>query len=447
MVDFTYTEEQLAVQQKARKFALEEILPVVHYFDEHDQMPVYLIKRAHELGLTNLTIPKKYGGPGLGLIESGLVVEEIAAACPGMATSIFGNTLGEEPIIFSKNELAKEKYLKAAVESPKIISFATSEPMMGSDVAGIRCKATPDGEDYILNGTKYWITNGGYADYCSVFATTDPKKRHKGICAFIVEMDWEGISVGEHIPKVGQRTSNTVAVKFDNVRVPAENVLAKEDGPGFVLAMKTFGHTRPIIGSFAVGGARSAMEFAIQYAKKRRAFGQKLSDFQSIQFKIGEMYQKIETARLLTQKAAWEADQGKDPTVIASLTKFYATEMAQEVVNQALQIFAGYGYTTYFPIEKLLRDLRVLTIYEGTSEIQRIVVSRHALNDYEMVMPPLDDLPRLQADNPEKAAQEGMPSGQQVYRCRICGHLHYGEEPPDECPVCKFPKNAFKSVA
>ncbi len=283
-------------------------------------------------------------------MDSAVIVEEIAAAGPGMATSIFGNSLGQEPLIMSGNEAAMEKYLPEMVKSPKIISFATSEPMMGSDVAGMRCKATKDGDDYILNGTKYWITNGGYADYCSVFATTDPKARHKGICAFLVEMDWDGVSVGEHIPKLGQRCSNTVAIKFDNCRVPAENVLAPEGGAGFVLGMKTFGMTRPIIGSFAVGAARSAMEFAIDYAKKRRAFGQKLADFQSLQFMLAEMYQKVESSRLLTYKAAWEADQGMDPTISASITKFYSTEMAMEVANDALQMFGGYGYTKMMPI-------------------------------------------------------------------------------------------------
>ncbi|MHA1791357.1 MAG: acyl-CoA dehydrogenase family protein [Promethearchaeota archaeon] len=443
-MDFKLSNEQVTLQKKAREFAFKEILPVTRYFDENDQMPTYLVKKAHDSGLINLTIEKKYGGPGHGLMESALVVEEIAAACPALATSLFGNTLGQEPLMMSENEQAKEKYLPIFVKEPKIISFATSEPMMGSDIAGMRCLARKDGDDYILNGTKYWITNGGYADYVSVFATVDTKARHDGICAFLVEMDWDGVSVGEHIPKLGQRLSNTVAIKFKDCRVPAENILAGP-GDGFKLAMKTFSRTRPIIGSFAVGAARSAMEFAIDHAKKRRAFGQKLSAFQNTAFKIAEMYQKIETMRLLTWKAAWEADNGLDPTLTASLAKFYTTEAAQEVVNSALQIFAGYGYTKFLPVEKILRDLRVLTIYEGTSEIQRIVVSKFVLSSYKTVMPALEDLPSLTADDPEKAAREGMPK-QTAWRCRICGHIHYGDEPPDECPYCRFPKSAFKKV-
>ena len=445
MLDFSLTPEQLELQKKAREFALNEILPVSSYFDENDVMPLFLLKRAHAAGLQNLDIKKKYGGKELGLLESAIVVEEIAAADPAMGTSIFGNTLGMEPLMMSNNEPAKEKYLPLIIKEPKIIAFATSEVTMGSDVAGIKCKATKDGDDYILNGVKYWITNGGYADYCTVFATDDPKSRHKGIGCFMVDMKWDGVSTGIHIPKMGQRTSNTVAVKFDNVRVPAENILASPGGPGFALGMKTFSRTRPIISAFATGAARSALDYTIHFVKKRRAFGKKLADFQNTQFKIAEMYQKVETSRLLTWKACWEADQGIDPTINASLSKFYTTEAAFEVANQALQLFAGVGYTRNFPIEKLLRDIRVLTIYEGTSEVQRMVVSRHALNGYQPIMPNLDDLPRLKAEDVEEAARDGMKA-QTVWRCRMCGHIHYGEEPPEECPLCRFPKGVFKKV-
>ncbi|MFX0100385.1 MAG: acyl-CoA dehydrogenase family protein, partial [Candidatus Hodarchaeota archaeon] len=341
-------------------------------------------------------------------------------------------------------EATKSKYLPIFAKEPKIVSFATSEPVMGSDVAGMRCKATQDGDDWILNGTKYWVTNAGAADHASIFATADPKERHKAIVCFFVDLKSDGVKVGKPIPKMGHKISNTTSIKFEDCRIPAENVLAGP-GKGFVLGMKTFSRTRPIIGTFATGAARSAMEFAIDYVKKRRAFGQKLVDFQNTQFKIAEMYQKVETMRLLTWKSAWEADNGMDPTITASLTKFYATEAAQEVVMDALQLFGGYGYTRFFPIEQILRDIRVLTIYEGTSEVQRIVVSRHALSKYEPVMPPLEDMANLEADDPKKAAMEGMPE-QKAWRCRICGHVHYGDEPPDECPYCRFPKSAFKQV-
>ena len=443
MVDFTLSAEQKELQKKAREFAVNEIVPVVNFFDEEDVSPKFLLEKAHAAGLSNLSIAKKYGGQGYGLLDSAVAVEEIAAGCPAMGTSIFGNTLGQEPLMLSNNEAAKEKYLSICVKEPKIVSFATSEPMMGSDVAGIRCKAEKDGDDYILNGTKYWITNAGLADYTSVFATVDPKARHKGLCAFFVEMDWEGIKVGKHIPKLGQRPSMTNAIKFDNVRVPAENVLA-HPGEGFVLGMKTFSQTRPIIGAFAVGATRSALEFTLDYAQKRRAFGQKLAEFQAIQFKLAEMYQKVETSRLLVWKSAWEADQGRDNTLSASIAKFYTTEAAQEVLNEALQIFGGYGFTKFYPIEKILRDIRVLTIYEGTSEVQRMVVYKY-LTKLKHTMPHLDDLPRLKSDDVEQAAKEGI-KGKTAWRCRICGYVHYGEEPPEECPYCFFAKSAFKKV-
>ena len=442
MLDFTLSPEQLDLQKRAREFARQEILPVAWYYDEIDDTPLALLKKAYEAGLINGDIPQKYGGKGWGLIENVVMTEEFAAACPGLATSLFDNSLGMEPLILSKNEPLKEKYLPKILNEFKLICFATSEPTMGSDVAGIRCKADRDGEDYILNGTKYWITNGGLADYMSVFATVDPDAQHKGVCGFLVERDWEGVSIGLKIPKMGQRGSNTTGINFKDVRVPKENVMAPP-GEGFVLAMQTFSRTRPAIGAFAIGAARSAMEYAIDYAKKRRAFGTQIANFQAIQHKIAEMYQKVETSRLLVWKSAWEADNGIDPTISASIAKFYATETALEVANEALQIFGGYGYTKMFPIEKLLRDTRLFRIYEGTSEVQRYIVSGYALNVYRPVMPPLEELPVHREMDP--AGLEG-DKGKTAWRCRICGHVHYGDEPPEECPYCFFPKTAFKEV-
>ena len=440
MLNFNLTPRQVELQQKAREFALKEVLPVAWYYDERDETPLFVLKKAFEQGLMNMDIPAEYGGQGLGLIEGVVVTEEIAAACPGLATSIFDNSLGMEPIILSENEALKERYLSRIAREFKLICFGTSEPTMGSDVAGMRCLAAPDGRDFILNGTKYWITNGGLADYMTVFATVDPEKMHDGICAFLVERDWPGVRVGRKIPKLGQRCSNTVGLNFKDVRVPEENVIAPP-GQGFVLAMRTFSRTRPSIGAFAIGAARSAMEFAIHYAKKRRTFGAGLAGYQAIQFKIAEMYQKIETSRLLARKAAWEVDSGLDPTISASMAKFYSTEAALQVVNEALQIMAGYGYTKLYPLEKLLRDTRLLTIYEGTSEIQRMIVAGWALGSYQPIMPPLEDLPLLR-DKDVLGAEEPPAA----WRCRICGHTHYGDEPPEECPYCFFPKTAFKKV-
>ena len=442
MLNFQLSRDQLELQEKAREFALKEILPVAWHYDEIDETPLPVLKKAYESGLMNGGIPKKYGGNDWGLIESVVITEEFAAACPGLATSIFDNSLGTEPLLLSNNEPLKKKYFSKLLNEFKLICFATSEPTMGSDVAGIRCKAERDGDDYILNGTKYWITNGGIADYMSIFATVDPDSQHKGICAFLVERDWPGVSIGRKIPKLGQRGSNTVGINFKDVRVPKENVMAPP-GEGFVLAMQTFSRTRPAIGAFAVGTARSAMEFATDYARKRRAFGTNIANFQAIQHKIAEMYQKVETSRLLVWKSAWEADNRMDPTISASIAKFYATEAALEVANEALQIFGGYGYTKMFPIEKLLRDARLYRIYEGTSEIQRYIVSGYAMNVYQPVMPPLEDLPIHREIEPEAAEDE---ASSEAWRCRICGYVHYGDEPPEECPYCFFPKSAFKKV-
>jgi acyl-CoA dehydrogenase len=278
----------------------------------------------------------------------------------------------------------------------------------------------------------------------TVFATVDPKSRHDGICAFVVDRNWKGVSVGRHIPKMGQRASNTAGISLKNVLVPAENVLA-EPGKGFVLAMKTFGRTRPIIGAFGVGAARSAMEFAIDYVKKRQAFGMPLSGYQGIQFKLAEIYQKIETSRLLVWRSAWQVDQGKDSTVHASITKMYATEACWQAANDALQVIGGYGYTRMFPFEKIVRDLRLLMIYEGTSEVQRVILGAFTLGAYKPVMPPLEDLPWLRTDSTEGEFEEAM-KGKTAWRCRICGHIHYGDTPPDECPYCFFPATAFKKV-
>lgn len=385
-MDFKLTEEQIALQKKAREFAVNEVLPVAQKYDESEEFPLPVIKKAWEIGLLNLGIPKEYGGPGYGLIDACIVVEEISSACPGIATSIFDNNLGAEPIVIGGNEEQKKRILGELTNEFKLIAFATSEPTMGSDVASMKCRAEQDGDEYILNGNKFWITNGGHANYVTVFATIDPEKKHKGIAAFIVDTKSEGVRLGKHIPKLGQRASNTVSVGLKDVRIPKENVLAKP-GRGFVLAMQTFAHTRPAIGAFAVGCARSAMEYSIDYAKKREAFGRPIEKYQMIQEKIANMYKDIEAARLLTYRAAWEADQGKDNNLSSAIAKAFASDVAMNVTTEAIQIFGGYGYLRTYPVEKLFRDAKLYQIYEGTSEVQRIIISRFVLNRYEHAMP------------------------------------------------------------
>jgi acyl-CoA dehydrogenase len=385
-MDFVLSDEQKALQKKAREFAIREVLPVAQKYDASEEFPLPVIKKAWEANLLNLAIPKKYGGLGHGLLDSCIVVEEMSSACPGIATSIFDNNLGAEPIIIGGNEEQKQRILGELLNDFKLIAFATSEASMGSDVSGMKCHAEQDGDEYILNGNKFWITNAGYADYITVFATVDPEKKHKGIAAFIVDTKSEGVRLGKHIPKLGQRASNTVAVGLKNVRIPKKNVLAKP-GRGFVLAMQTFAHTRPAIGAFAVGCARSAMEYSIDYANKREAFGRPIGNYQMIQEKIANMYKDIEAARLLTHKAAWEADQGMDNNLSSSIAKAFASDVAMNVTTEAIQIFGGYGYLRTYPVEKLFRDAKLYQIYEGTSEIQRIVISRFVMKQYEHAMP------------------------------------------------------------
>jgi acyl-CoA dehydrogenase len=442
MLGFELTPEQLDIRQRARDFALQEILPIAWVHDERDDMPLPVLMKAFDAGIISADIPKEYGGRGYGLLDTILMVEELSAACAGIATSVFDNSLGLAPLILSRNEPLRKEYLQELAKQAKFICFATSEPLLGSDVSGIRCRAEEQENGYVLNGTKYWITNGGIADYISVFATTDPEKGYAGIGGFLVHLDWAGVTRSKHIPKMGQRASNTVGIHFKDVFVPEKNILAPP-GKGFILAMKTFTRTRPAIGAFAVGAARSAMEFAIDYAKKRHAFGTPLSNFQNTQFKLAEMYQKVETARLLTWKAAWEVDSGMDATTSSSISKMYATEAAWEVVDSAMQILGGYGYTRMFPVEKLLRDIRLLKIYEGTSEIQRLILSGTVLGAYQPVMPPLEDLP---VSGKRDLRREPMEAGVFMWRCRICGNVHYGKEPPEECPYCFFPKASFKKV-
>ncbi len=382
MVDFAYTDEQLALQKKARVFTHEYILPYASYYDKTGEFPLPIIRKAWDAGLMNLAIPKEYGGPELGLVEACIVVEEFASGCAGMTTSIFANQLGPEPIMIAGSPEQKEKYLRPLTEAPKLVSFACSEPGMGSDVAGIKTAVEKDGDEYVINGSKFWITNAPYADYFTVFASLDPSKRHKALCAFIVDADAPGVKIGRPVEKMGHRASSTASIMFRDARVPAENLLGSE-GEGFKIAMKTFALTRPAIAAFATGLARSAMEYAREYTMKRDAFGSKLREFQAIQFKLAEMLMKVETSRLLYLRAAWAADTTPDATIPASIAKAFATDAAMWCASEALQIHGGYGYIDQYPLEKIFRDAKLYQIYEGTSEIQRLILGRYVLDGYQ----------------------------------------------------------------
>ena len=467
-MDFNLTEAQLSLQKRAREFAVKEVLPVSFSYDEHEIMPMEVIEKAWKAGLTNMAIPKEYGGQGFGLMESVIVVEEIAAACPGIATSVFDNDLGSGPIVIGGNEEQKNRVLKDITQNFKLIAFATSEPGMGSDVAGMQCRAEKDGKDFVLNGTKYWITNAGYSDYISVFATVDPEKKHRGIAAFIVPTNYKGVKTGPHIPKLGQRASNTCSVVLKDVRIPEENVLAKP-GRGFVLAMQTFQKTRPAVAAFAVGCARSAMEYAIDYAQKRKTFGRPIGTYQGIQFKLAEMYKDIEAARLLTYKAAWEGDQGLDSNLTSSMAKAFASDVVMNVTTEAIQIFGGYGYIRSFPVEKLFRDAKLYQIYEGTSEIQRLVISKFIMKAYEHAMPNVFEIPRVEIQVEEKTEKVAIKIDKTSdelggkWTCQICAYIYdpvFGdpdsgiapgtpfEDIPDTwfCPICGSDKTKFAKM-
>ncbi len=382
MIGFEITPEQKALQEKARRFAREVMAPVAAKYDREGTFPLDVMEKAHREGFFTPLIPRKYGGEGIGVLDNCILSEELAAGCMGMYVSIFVSTLALYPIIQFGTEDQKERFLRPFCEKFSIASYCLSELTVGSDPASLRTTAVLEGDHYLLNGTKMWITNGGYADFYLVFATTDPEKRHKGIISLIVPAKLEGVSHGEPIDKMGQRASNTTAVIFKNVRVPKENLLG-QGGEGFKKALAALDITRPMIAMGAVGIARSAMELAGRYALKRVQFGVPIARHQAVQFMLADMAKDIEAARLLIYKAAWLADQGIRNSKEASMAKAFAADMAMRVTTDAVQIYGGMGYTRWHPVEKLMRDAKVIQIYEGSAQVMRIIIARHLLQEIE----------------------------------------------------------------
>ena len=382
MIGFDLTPEQKALQEKARRFAKEVILPVAAIHDREGTFPVDVMKKAHEAGFFTPLIPREYGGGGFGVLDTCILSEELAAGCMGIYVSIFVSTLALHPIIKFGTDKQKERFLRPFCSKFSIASYCLSEVTVGSDPASMMTTAVLEGNHYLLNGTKMWITNGSYADLFLVFAQTDPRKKHKGIVALIVPSDLEGISHGEPIEKMGQRASNTTAVTFKNVRVSKENLLGGI-GEGFKKAMAALDITRPMIAIGAVGLARTAMELATQYAKKRIQFGVPIIDHQAIQFMLADMAKDIEAARLLVYKAAWLADQGIRNSKEAAMAKAFAADVAMQVTTNAVQVYGGMGYTKWHPVEKLMRDAKVIQIYEGSAQIMRLVIARQMLQEME----------------------------------------------------------------
>lgn len=379
-MDFQLSDEQLALQDTARRFARAEIAPIAAEHDQNGTFPREVMKKAWELGLSTTCVAEEYGGVGLDIFDSCLVTEELAWGCSGITTSIMCNDLGLMPIVLAGSEDQKKEWLGKVSGDFNLVSFALSEPAAGSDVAGLQLLAEKDGDDYVLNGTKCWITNGGEADLFTVFATLDRSTRHKGICAFVVARDTPGLEPGKKEDKMGQRASDTRVIHFDNVRVPASQRLGAES-EGFKIAMQTLDRTRPSIGSLAVGIAQRAMDESVEYSKERKAFGFPIGGFQAVQFMLADMAKEIEAARLLTFQSAWMVDQGLRASKNSSIAKCFATDAAMRISTDAVQIFGGNGYTKEYPVEKLMRDAKLMQIYEGTNQIQRLVIARELLKE------------------------------------------------------------------
>jgi acyl-CoA dehydrogenase len=374
-VSFALTEEQRALRDLAHEFAEKEIRPVAAEYDEHQTHPADVIAKAHEVGLMNPHIPEELGGAGLGGIEGALIGEELCWGCSGIACSLIANILGALPVLIAGSEEQQREWLSPLLEEPILCSFALTEPNAGSDVSGIQTTAVRHGDEYVLNGSKMFITNAGQAEWVTVFASTDKSARHRGLSAFVVPTGTEGMVVEKHLDKMGQRATDTSALAFQDVKVPAKNRLG-EEGQGFKIAMQTFDHTRPGTAAGAVGVARAAFDYSVEYARERIQFGQPIAMNQGVNFLVADMAAEIEAARLLVWQAAWLLDQGQRATLQSSYAKRIAADTAMKVTTDAVQIFGGYGYMKEYPVEKLMRDAKLFQIYEGTSQIQRLVIAR-----------------------------------------------------------------------
>jgi acyl-CoA dehydrogenase len=376
-VSFALTEEQNELRRLARTFAEREIRPLEAAYDADMRHPAELIAQAHELGLMNLHVAVEYGGLGLSAFDGLLVSEELYWGCSGIGTSITANGLGAGPVLLFGSPEQKARWLPPLVERPILCSFALSEPGAGSDVAALRSTAVREGDEYVLNGSKTFITNAGHAEWVVVFAKTDPAAGRRGISAFVVEMSSPGVTIEKHLEKMGQRATDTSAFALHDVRVPAEYRLG-EEGDGFKIAMATLDFTRPGTAIGAVGVAQAAYEHAVEYAKERVAFDLPIALHQAVGFMVADMATEIQAARLLCWQAAWMLDQGmgREATLYSSFAKRFAADTAMKVTTDAVQVLGGYGYIKEYPVEKLMRDAKLFQIYEGTSQIQRLVIAR-----------------------------------------------------------------------
>uniref|UniRef100_A0A1E1XI20 medium-chain acyl-CoA dehydrogenase n=1 Tax=Amblyomma aureolatum TaxID=187763 RepID=A0A1E1XI20_9ACAR len=382
---FELSEEQKEYQNLARKFAREEILPKAAHYDRTGEFPWDIVKKAFEVGLMTLSIPAQYGGSNLSLVSHCLVTEEIAYACSGIKTVLEGSGLGQTPVILAGNEEQKKKSLGRLVEEPLLAAYCVTEPGAGSDVAGIKTRAEKKGDKWVLNGQKMWITNGGVANWYFVLARSNPDPKcpaSKAFTAFIVERDTPGLTPGRKEWNMGQRASDTRGVTFEDVLVPEENVLMKE-GDGFKVAMGTFDRTRAPVAAGATGVAQRCLDEATKYSLERKTFGQPICTHQAVQFMLADMAIGVEVSRLAWMRAAFESDQGRKNSYYASIAKALASDVANKCATDAVQIFGGNGFNSEYPVEKLMRDAKIYQIYEGTSQIQRLIIGRELLGRYQ----------------------------------------------------------------
>ncbi len=377
-MDLSYSEEQNALATTAREFTRKEIIPRAAHFDETGDFPTEILKKAWETGLMNIEIPDAYGGLGGSCLDNCLVQEEVSFGCSGINTSMAANSLGATPLLVAGTDEQKQQYLSRLTSEFTFCAYCCSEPDAGSDVAGMRTRVTKHGDDYVLNGQKRWITNGGVAGFYTVFATFDPAMKHKGIACFVVDANTPGVKPGRKEHKMGQRASNTTDVIFEDCKIPKTALVGSEDG-GFKVAMKTFDRSRPWIAATAAGVIRRSLEESRAYALERKTFGVPIAQHQAIQFMLAEMAISYEATRLLTHKAAWQVDKGDLSAITSAYAKAYGADAAMRASTDAVQIFGGYGYTKEYPVEKLMRDAKLLQIYEGTSQIQRVVIARNVL--------------------------------------------------------------------
>jgi acyl-CoA dehydrogenase len=383
MIGFELTEQQVELRDLAHRFAEREIRPIAAEYDEREEVPWDVVRKAAQAGFLSYYIPEAYGGGGItDALTHTLVDEELFWGCAGVGTLIGGTSLCATPIMLAGNEDQKAKYLSRFCDANNVAlgAFGLTEPSVGSDAAGLMTQARRERKHYVLNGYKTFITNAGIADVYVIFATLDPSMGHRAITAFIVDKDTEGLVLGKKEKKMGIRASHTATLAFEDMRVPVENRLG-EEGEGFKIAMRTFETSRTHIAVAGVGVARAAYEYALKYAQERVAFGKPIVNHQAIGFMLADMATQIDAARLLCWRAAWLADQGVACTKEASMAKAFAADVAMHVTTDAVQVLGGYGYMRDYPVEKWMRDAKIMQIYEGTAQIQRQIISRYITQD------------------------------------------------------------------